>query len=62
MAYQIAFDLYESATQHFLRKVQETLRAAIPKTSQSRVNGAVEAKISMPVEETGSHTCALIKN
>ena len=30
MAYQIAFDLYESATQHFLTRILETLNALLP--------------------------------
>jgi len=30
MAYQIAFDMYDSATQQFLTRVQTTLRAAAP--------------------------------
>ena len=30
MAYQIAFDLYENATQQFLSSVNEKLRIAIP--------------------------------
>lgn len=30
MAYQIAFDMYDSATQQFLNRVQNTLRAAAP--------------------------------
>lgn len=30
MAYQIAFDLYESATQQFLGSVMEALRATAP--------------------------------
>lgn len=30
MAYQIGFDLYESATQQFLGRIQTALRAALP--------------------------------
>jgi len=30
MAYQIGFDLYESATQQFLNKIYETLRVQAP--------------------------------
>ena len=30
MAYQIGFDLYESATQHFLQRVQNALRNTAP--------------------------------
>jgi len=30
MAYQIAFDMYDSATQQFLTRVETTLRAAAP--------------------------------
>ena len=35
MAYQIAFDLYESATQHFMTRVTETLNTLLPKKSVS---------------------------
>lgn len=30
MAYQIGFDLYDGATQHFLRRVQDCLRPVLP--------------------------------
>ena len=30
VAYQIAFDLYESATQHFLSRVSESIKAVLP--------------------------------
>ena len=30
MAYQLGFDLYESATQQFLQRVQASLRARVP--------------------------------
>lgn len=30
VAYQIAFDLYESATQHFLRRVLDSIKAILP--------------------------------
>jgi 26S proteasome regulatory subunit N2 len=30
MAYQIGFDLYESATQQFLNKIQDSLRVQAP--------------------------------
>lgn len=38
IAYQIAFDLYESATQHFLSRVQECIRGVlpVPKTPHQR--------------------------
>jgi 26S proteasome regulatory subunit N2 len=45
MAYQIAFDLYESATQQFLSRVLQALRATAPiptatsKTVKVPVNG-----------------------
>jgi len=51
VGYQIAFDLYESATQRFLRKVQETLKASISSFTSTVTDAAV--KISKPVEETG---------
>lgn len=30
MAYQIAFDMYDSATQQFLLRVQNALRSTVP--------------------------------
>ena len=33
-AYQIAFDLYESATQHFLRKVKDCFRPLLPELAK----------------------------
>ena len=55
MAYQIAFDLYESATQHFLRRVQEEIRASLPSppppSTPSHNQGG--EKLSVPVQETG---------
>ena len=56
MAYQIAFDLYESATQHFLRRVQDELRASLPTPpSPPTLEGKKEEgeKLSVPVQETG---------
>ena len=35
MAYQIGFDLYESATQQFLQKVQAALRQTAPASIQT---------------------------
>ena len=55
MAYQIAFDLYESATQHFLRKVQETIRGSLPAppTATPTQEASGEEKLSAPVQESG---------
>jgi hypothetical protein len=33
VAYQISFDLYESATQHYLRRVTQCIKAALPPPS-----------------------------
>ena len=58
MAYQLAFDLYDEATQHFLRKVHEVLRASLPApppappTTQQTSSGEV---LSTPVQETGMY-------
>lgn len=55
VAYQIAFDLYESATQHFLRRVQEEIQAFLPSppppATPSHNQGG--EKLSAPVQETG---------
>ena len=55
VAYQIAFDLYESATQHFLRRVQEEIQASLPSppppSTPSHNQGG--DKLSVPVQETG---------
>ena len=56
VAYQLAFDLYDGATQHFLRKVHEVIRATLPAPppapppSQEPSGGQV---LSTPIEETG---------
>ena len=56
MAYQIAFDLYESATQHFLRRVQDEIRSSLPTPpTLPHERGEEEGgeKLSIPVQETG---------
>lgn len=55
MAYQIAFDLYESATQHFLRRVQDEIRSSLPTPPTLPHEGGEEGgeKLSIPVQETG---------
>ena len=56
VAYQLAFDLYDGATQHFLRKVHEVIRASLPTppTAQPPTQEASgEQVLSTPVEETG---------
>lgn len=68
IGYQIAFDLYESATQHFLRKVQETIRGSLPAPptappTTADANGATPASsatteestqdVGVPVQESG---------
>lgn len=42
MAYQIGFDLYESATQDFLQKVQGALRKTAPAVAPD--NGAATSE------------------
>lgn len=46
MAYQIAFDMYESATQQFLWRVIEALRVTAP------VPSAAHHVVTVPVETT----------
>lgn len=46
MAYQIAFDLYESATQQFLGRVLEAIRATAP------IPHLLEDKVKPKVTET----------
>lgn len=58
MAYQIAFDLYESATQQFLGRVLQALRATAPiptatdKIVKVPVDGAPKEGTAEPVAET----------
>lgn len=40
MAYQIAFDLYESATQHFLTRILEALNSLLPQKKTTAVPAA----------------------
>lgn len=67
IGYQIAFDLYESATQHFLRKVQETIHASLPvpptappttavmdSATTSATTEASPEQVSVPVQESGN--------
>ena len=46
MAYQIAFDLYESATQHFLTRILEALNALIPQKKTTAVPAAAATSAS----------------
>lgn len=50
MAYQIAFDMYESATQQFLGQVLQALKvsAPIPQTAHVVVKVPVENPVSSP--------------
>jgi len=52
MAYQIAFDLYESATQQFLSSVLESLRQTAPIPSATHVIKAIPAAQSSTEKET----------
>ena len=52
MAYQIGFDLYESATQQFLKRIQDALRttAPVPLAATGGADGAAtEGKVSVAV-------------
>ena len=42
VAYQIAFDLYDGATQHFLRRVQDCLRPLLPAEGDDKSEGEGE--------------------
>ncbi|KAG0425990.1 hypothetical protein HPB47_026873, partial [Ixodes persulcatus] len=56
MAYQIAFDLYESATQQFLARVLQALRALAPSTngaSQDAAKTTESTSAEPPQEEAG---------
>ena len=44
MAYQIGFDLYESATQQFLKKILDALRNTAPLPQSSDKPAATEEK------------------
>ena len=57
MAYQIAFDLYESATQDFLRKVQEAIRGSMPAPPPAPPTTEKAAILATPVQETGQQMC-----
>ena len=46
MAYQIAFDLYESATQHFLTRILEALNSLVPQKKTTAVAAAVATSAS----------------
>jgi len=45
MAYQIGFDLYESATQDFLQRVQRALRKTEPSTALDNATSTAERYI-----------------
>lgn len=46
MAYQIAFDLYESATQHFLTRILEILNTLLPQKKITAVPAATATSAS----------------
>ena len=52
MAYQIGFDLYESATQQFLQRVQSALRAVAPIPTLLPDQTAKTPALSTPVQES----------
>lgn len=63
MAYQIAFDLYESATQQFLERVLTELRstAPIPSLLKEKAKKPVEAISSEAGEASGEATNVEVK-
>ena len=48
VAIQVSFDLYESATQHFLRRVQEVIQGSLPAVK--------EVGVVTPVQESSSRS------
>ena len=59
VAYQLAFDLYDGATQHFLRKVHEVIRASLPAPPKATPTTQEGDVLSTPVQETGEHISVL---
>ena len=58
VAYQIAFDLYESATQEFLRKVQDGIRGSIPAPPPAPTTTHTDGPpLETPVQESGELVC-----
>lgn len=47
MAYQIAFDLYENATQQFLTSVIDKLRIAIPLITDAKEDNETKNTVSL---------------
>ena len=60
MAYQIGFDLYESATQDFLQRVQRALRKTEPSTALETASSTAERYTT--VHTVNAHSCADNKN
>lgn len=58
MAYQIAFDLYESATQQFLGRVLQALRATAPIPAALMVKPIIKPA-AKPIAETSSNSAGL---
>ncbi|KAL2716603.1 26S proteasome non-ATPase regulatory subunit 1 isoform X1 [Vespula squamosa] len=58
MAYQIAFDLYESATQQFLGRVLQALRATAPIPAALMVKPIIKPA-AKPVAETSSNSASM---
>ena len=58
MAFQIGFDLYESATQEFLHKIQDALRATapIPLPSPTALKSTSATATTQPTEEQEDET------
>lgn len=58
MAYQIAFDLYESATQQFLGRVLQALRATAPIPGALMVKPIVKPAVKATTEASSSEPAA----
>jgi hypothetical protein len=56
MAYQIAFDLYENATQKFLTSVIDKLRIAIPLITDTNEDNETKNKVSQYCRLSKSET------
>lgn len=62
MAYQIAFDLYESATQQFLGRVLQALRATAPIPGALMVKPIVKPAVKASTNENSESTSAEPEN
>lgn len=55
VAFQIAFDLYEGASQQFLRRIMESIGSILPSPPPSP-----DTRTAAPVQETGEQSLVLL--